>query len=33
MKKSLLVLAAAALCATVFMSCGGEKEAVVKIGL
>jgi len=33
MKKSLLVLAAAALCATVFMSCGGEKEAVVKIGV
>ncbi|MCI5607774.1 MAG: ABC transporter substrate-binding protein [Treponema sp.] len=33
MKKSLLVLAVAALCATVFMSCGGEKEAVVKIGV
>ena len=32
MKKSLLVLACA-LCATVFMSCGGNKEAVVKIGV
>ena len=32
MKKSLLVLAAAMI-ATVFMSCGGSKEAVVKIGV
>lgn len=33
MKKSLALLAAAALVAGVFMSCGGEKEAVVKIGV
>ena len=32
MKKSLSLLAAA-LCATVFMSCGGSKESIVKIGV
>lgn len=33
MKKSLFILAAAAMFATVFVSCGGSKEAVVKIGV
>ncbi len=33
MKKSLFILAVAAMFATVFVSCGGSKEAVVKIGV